>query len=71
MQLGDFIESAIWITGDESKSTRDRYEQEAREAIADLCAEEGFEYGPVTFMEKRPEDDRVPPVPDHVQGSQS
>ena len=69
MKIGDVIESAIWITGDESPSTRTRYEQDVRQAIADLCAEEGFEHGPVTFIEKRPGDDRVPPVPDHVQGS--
>ena len=69
MKLGDCIESAIWITGDESQSTRARYEQDVRQAVADLCEEEGFENGPVTFTEKRPGDERVPPVPDHVQGS--
>ena len=69
MKIGDVIESAIWLTGDESQSTRARYEQDVCQAIADLCAEEGFEHGSVTFIEKRPGDDRVPPVPDHVQGS--
>ena len=69
MKTGDLIESAIWITGDESQSIRTRYEQDVRQAMADFCAEEGLEYGPVTFIEKRPGDDRVPPVPDHVQGS--
>ena len=69
MKVGDYIESAIWVTGDESPSTRTRYEQDVRQAVSDLCSEEGFEYGPITFTEKRPGDDRVPPVPDHVQGS--
>ena len=69
MKVGDYIESAIWVTGDESPSTRTRYEQDVRQAVADLCSEEGFEYGPITFTEKRPGGDRVPPVPDHVQGS--
>ena len=69
MQLGDLIESAIWITGDERKSIRDQCEQGVREAIADLCAEEGFEHGPVIFTEKRPGEDRVPAAPAHVQGS--
>lgn len=68
-EIGGLIESAIWITGDENPSTRARFEQDVRQAIADMCAEEGFECGPVTFIEKRPGDDRVPPVPDHVQGS--
>lgn len=69
MKIGDSIESAIWITGDESQSIRKQYEQDVQQAIDDLCAEEGFEHGPVSFTEKRPGDDRVPPVPDHIQGS--
>ena len=69
IKIGDVIESAIWITGDESPATRTRYENDVRQVFSDLCAEEGYEYGPVTFIEKRPGDDRVPPVPDYVQGS--
>lgn len=69
MKAGDFIESAIWITGDESPSDRTRYEQDVRQEVARRCAEEGFEHGPVIFTEKRPGEDRVPQVPDHVQGS--
>ena len=69
MKTDDLIESAIWITGDESPSLRTRYEQDERLAIDDACAEEGMEHGPVTFTEKRPGEDRVPPVPDHIQGS--
>ena len=69
MKVDDFIESAIWITGDESPLTRKRYEQDVNQAISDMCAEQGFEHGAVTFIEKRPGDDRVPSVPDHVQGS--
>ena len=69
MKVDDFIESAIWITGDESPLTRKRYEQDVNQAISDMCAEQGFEHGAVTFIEKRPGDDCVPTVPDHVQGS--
>jgi hypothetical protein len=69
MNVDDVIESAIWITGDESPKTRKRYEKDVRDAIHHTCAEEGFDHGPVVFIEKRPGDDRVPAVPDHVQGS--
>ena len=68
-KTGDFIESAIWITGDESPAIRARYEYDVIQAVADMCSDQGFEYGPVIFTEKRPGEDRVPPVPDHVQGS--
>lgn len=69
VNTGDIIESAIWITGDESQSDRARYENDVVNAIDETCSTEGFEHGPVMFIEKRPGEDRVPPVPDHVQGS--
>lgn len=69
MKVDDLIESSIWITGDESPATRSRYEHDVRNAIDDMCADEGFEYGKVRFIEKLPGSDRVPKVPDHVQGS--
>jgi len=68
MQTGDVIESAIWLTGEESAEMRARYEDDVRGAIDYLCHEKGFIHGPVTFIEKRPEEDHVPEVPDHIQG---
>lgn len=69
MKVDDLIESAVWITGDESPATRERYEQDVRDAVGQLCSEEGLEHGTVVFLEKRPGDDRVPQVPDHILGS--
>ena len=68
MKLGDVIESAIWLNGDETKLQRMHYECDVREAIASLCCDEGWLHGPVTFTEKRPGEDLVPEVPDHIQG---
>lgn len=65
---GDVIESAIWLTGDESKQIRTRYELDVTHAIQSLCREQGFTAGPIRFTEKRPEEDRVPEVPDHISG---
>ena len=69
MRIGQVVEASIWMTGDEAPELRTRYEQDVRAAISELCTTEGFAHGPVTFMEKRPEDDRVPEAPDHIQGS--
>lgn len=66
---GEVIESAIWITGDESQELRKRYEADVTQAIGDLCREHGVMHGPIQWLEKRPGSDRVPEVPDHVQGS--
>ena len=68
MKLGDTIESAIWLSGSESIKDRMRFEHDVRHAIDELSLEAGFLHGPVTFIEKRPGDERVPEVPDHVQG---
>ena len=69
MRIGNVIESAVWITGDEPLTLRKRYECDVGNAITCLCEENGFEHGPVKYIEKRPGDDRVPDVPEHIQGS--
>ena len=68
MNIGDVIESAIWLNGEESVEDRQRFELEVCQAIDLACTDEGFVHGPVTFIEKRPGEDRVPEVPDHIQG---
>lgn len=68
MKTGDVIESAIWLSGDESAEDRRRFEADVTHALTELCDHFGFLHGPVMFVEKRPGDDRVPPVPDHIQG---
>lgn len=68
MRVGEVIESAIWITGNEPVEIRRQYECDVTQAIDDLCNEHGFSHGPVKFIEKRPGEERVPPVPDHIQG---
>lgn len=69
MTLGEIIETAMWITGDEAPQIRRQYEQDVHQAIGIVCANQGFEHGPVTFIEKLPGAERVPPVPKHIQGS--
>jgi hypothetical protein len=69
MKLGDILEAAIWITGDEAPEIRARYEGDVRVSITRACEQAGVIAGPVQWIEKRPEDDRVPEVPDHITGS--
>ena len=68
MGIGDVIEHAIWVTGDESLELRNRFKDDVIKAIDDLCDEHRVNHGPVVWTEKRPGDDRVPVVPDHIQG---
>ena len=68
MRIGEVVESAIWLSGEETAEDRRRFETDVCAAIDILCNDMGFLHGPVTFIEKRPGDDRVPAVPDHIQG---
>ena len=68
MNLGDVVESAIWITGEESQEIRKRYEVDVTQAIDDLCKEMHYVRGPIVWFEKVPGTNRVPEVPDHIQG---
>jgi len=68
MNIGDQVESATWITGDEPQELRQRYERYVVDAIRYLCFENGFVSGEVEFTEKHPMDDVIE-APDHVSGS--
>lgn len=68
MKLGDTIENAIWLDGRETKEVYDRYLRDVKATIDTAAEKEGFLVGPMRVLEKRPGEDRVPPVPDHIQG---
>ena len=69
MRVGDTVHNAIWLTGEEKPGMREAYEAQVKESIAALCDEKGFLHGPLRWAELKPgEDERVPEVPDHVQG---
>ena len=68
MNIGDTIESAIWLDGQESLEDRQRFEHDVAQSIKTVCRDEGLLHGPIRFIEKRPGEDRVPQVPDNVQG---
>ncbi len=68
MKPGQTIESAAWVTGEETPEQIAKYKTRVEEAIDALCAEHGMMHGPVQFIERKPGEDRVPEVPDHIQG---
>lgn len=69
MQIGDVITNATWITGDEPAGMKEQYIKDILGTFDHKCKTEGFIYAGVTLFEKHPEDHDVPPVPDHIQGS--
>lgn len=69
MKPGDTIEAAIWLNGEETPEQRRKFETDVREEIADACSQNNLMYGPVVFKVLKIGEERVPPVPDHIQGA--
>lgn len=67
MKPGDVLETAIWMDGTETEEQKRRFAQDFQIYLARAAGDE-FILGPMTIVEKRPGDDRVPPVPDSIQG---
>ena len=67
MNIGDVIESSIWLDGTETKEQRHAFEQLVIESITQYCQQNGFIHDHVIFTEKRPGEDRVPSVPKHIE----
>ena len=68
MKPGDVLENSIWMNGDETAEMRARYKSDVEMLMEETRVHAGFVLGPVTWSVKRPGEDRVPPVPDHIQG---
>ena len=68
IEIGSTLESAVWVTGEETPEQRRDYERRVAVKIAQLCHAYGVMMGPLRSCLKKPGDDRVPQVPDHVSG---
>ena len=68
LRPGDALETAIWLTGEEPDALKQRFESDVRAKLAEMADHEGVIIGPLLMTEKRPGEDRVPQVPDHVHG---
>jgi len=68
VKIGDMLETAVWMDGRETPAQRAAFEAQCRASIAEAEAAEHVVCGPIVWTEKKPGDDRVPPVPKHIQG---
>jgi len=66
VKVGDVLETAIWADGRETAEQRQRFKRDMGVALNQIAS--GLVLGPIIFTEKRPGDERVPEVPDHIQG---
>jgi hypothetical protein len=67
VKIGDVVECAIWLDGTESEAMLRQWATDCPYVMAN-SQEPKLKLGPVAFELKRPGEDRVPQVPDHVKG---
>lgn len=70
MRAGDVAEIAIWLTGEETELQVGHWKTVVcAETATEAEKQHNVVLAPWTFEEKRPGEDRVPPVPDHIHGA--
>ena len=68
MNLGDVVHCAIWVDGRETPAQFGQFKHDVQEAMINGQQAHGVILGPVTWIEKKPGEDHVPPVPGHIAG---
>lgn len=68
MKVGDIVETAIWVTGNEEPAMREQFKKDVESALIEGNQAQGVTTGPIVWTEKLPGTPRVPPVPGHISG---
>ena len=69
MKPGDVVEIAIWLGGKETQEEIDDWQTNEVGKMSDRTEREyGVIIGEWTFEKILPDDERAPPVPDHIKG---
>ena len=68
MKPGETIETAIWLNGTETPELLARFQADAAEIMLEVAMSEGVALTPLRWATKQISDERVPEVPDHIQG---
>lgn len=66
--IGMPIEVAIWLTGRETEQHMVQWRRDCEAEIGRFGLEHGVMMSEGVYTEKRPGEDRVPQVPDHISG---
>lgn len=68
IKLGDTLMVAMWMDGRETKEDLIRFKSDAGVYFENLAADGGLVISLPTYAEKKPNDERVPPVPGNISG---
>ncbi len=69
MNIGQVLELSVWLTGEESVAMIERYKTDLCDGFRETCETRNVRTSPIIFTEKKPGEDRVPPVPKHISGA--
>lgn len=68
MKPGQTVETAMWLDGNETPAQAAQFRQDVLTAMLEVARQQGMALSPLRWTEKHPGDDKVPEVPDHIQG---
>jgi hypothetical protein len=68
LQIGEYLETAIWLSGTETQEDHRRFSADVRAAFEAIERQASIVIGPIEVAIKRPGEDRVPSVPPHIAG---
>jgi hypothetical protein len=68
VSIGMPIETAVWLTGRETGAQLDAWKRDCIVEVHRFGMENGVVMSEPVFTEKRPGEERVPQVPDHISG---
>ncbi len=68
MRPGERIEVAVWLSGTETEQQRSQWEMFCDAKLRDTENANNVNIGPITWAVKRPGEEMVPVVPDHISG---
>ena len=68
MKPGETVEIAIWSDGTDTPEQLARWKADVLKDMLEAARADNVALTPLRWIEKSPGDDRVPEVPDHIQG---
>jgi hypothetical protein len=68
MKPGERVEVAVWLSGTETEQQRSEWEMYCADSLRQAEEANNVNIGEIAWTVKRPGEEMVPPVPDHISG---
>lgn len=68
LKVGEMLETAVWADGKETEEQMQQFKHDLQEQLNYFAEQEEVIISPLVVTEKKPGEERVPDVPDDIQG---